>query len=441
MEQTEALYELFLKYPRISTDSRAAAKDSIFVALRGDNFDGNDYAAGALEAGAAIAVIDNPAKAVSDRYFLVEDTLTALQRLAAHHRAQLGLPIVAITGSNGKTTTKELANRVLSTKFRTVVTEGNLNNHIGVPLTLLRMNGHTQIGIVEMGANHRGEIALLCSIARPDYGLITNIGQAHLEGFGGPDGVKEGKGELFDYLLENRGTAIYPPDDPALSGMVTHRSGLKAIPYPSVSLAPGASGGFIAVSASGSSTVAEPGRITRTQLVGEYNLPNVAAALAIGTLFGIGTDDMAAAIEGYAPNNNRSQKKETKHNDLILDAYNANPSSMLAALDNFTKHPHRLPKAVILGDMLELGAYSGAGHRAIVEAIEAAGIPEAFLVGEHFTLLIPPGQTIQRKNTRFHAFADVGHMADYLQAHPLRNHHILIKGSRGIRLEKIVPLL
>ena len=435
MGQAEMLYRLFREHPLIATDSRVVAEGSLFFALRGDRFDGNEYAAAALAAGAALAVVDDPAKAVSERYFVVEDTLRALQELAAYHRRQLGIPIIAITGSNGKTTTKELAGRILSTKYRTAMTEGNLNNHIGVPLTLLRMGPDTQVGIVEMGASHRGEIALLCSVAQPDYGLITNIGQAHLEGFGGTEGVRKGKGELFDYLDGHGGTAVYSSDDETIREMVAEHRGMRAVPYSTGSLAPATTGGYI--------TVCNYDTTIRTHLVGEYNLPNVAAALAIGKLFRVGMEDMAGAIESYIPENNRSQKIRTGANEVIMDAYNANPVSMQAALRSFFKQKDTLPKAVILGDMLELGIFSDAEHRIVIEMIGEAGIPEAFLVGKHFSTLLPPAGTepVVRRNSRFHAFADVKSLNAYLEQKPLRNYAILVKGSHGIHLEKTLPLL
>lgn len=464
MGKIEALYALFQKYPSVTTDSRVVKEGSIFFALKGENFDGNDYAAAALEAGAAVAVVDNPAVAVSDNYFPVDDTLTALQQLAALHRRKLGLTILSITGSNGKTTTKELAGRILAKKYHVAVTEGNLNNHIGVPLTLLRMDRQTRIGIVEMGANHRGEIARLCEIAQPDYGLITNIGQAHLEGFGGPEGVKAGKGELFDYLSEHGSTAIYCADDEILREMIAAHPGLRAVPYSAALLAPGTSGGYVIVSTLNMTI--------NTQLIGDYNLRNIAAAMAIGRLFHVEMQEMAAAIESYIPENNRSQRYDTPYNQLILDAYNANPTSMQAALDYFLKQECSLPKAVILGDMLELGVYSDAEHRLILERLQTAGIPEVYLVGKHFSGLVPPecfsdsrekshgakaddtlstgthtGMSVENHSSgnghliRFHSFTEVEQLAHYLQIHPLRGHYILIKGSRGIRLERIISKL
>ena len=324
------LYELFRRHSRISTDSRHIVPDSLFFALHGERFDGNSYAENALKAGAAAAVVDDPSVAETlrqqwpDRCAEVPDTLAALQELAARHRRELGIPILAITGSNGKTTTKELVGRVLSRKFRTAVTQGNLNNHIGVPLTLLAMDRSVEIGVVEMGASHPGEIALLCSIARPDYGLITNIGKAHLEGFGGIEGVMRGKGELLDFMVASGGTAFWLNDSDCLKTMVESRPGLRAISYS----APEAIGTEPFVEARWD------GLSVRTRLVGDYNRSNIAAAIAVGLYFGIGRAEIVSAIESYDPDNNRSQKRQTAFNTLISDCYNANPSSMQAIAMN-----------------------------------------------------------------------------------------------------------
>lgn len=425
------LYEAYLRHPHISTDSRQATQGTLFFALRGDSFDGNRYAASALEAGAAAAVLDNPevyetlTEEQRSRCYLVPDTLEALQQLAVYHRRQLGIPIFAITGSNGKTTTKELTYRVLSCRFHTYATHGNLNNHIGVPLTLLSMDRSTEFGLVEMGASHCGEIALLSSIAQPDFGLITNIGKAHLEGFGGEEGVMRGKGELLDYLLRHKGTAFYLQQSEALCRMVSERNGLEAIPYSTTDLKlVGNDRQFL--------TVSWRGHKIRTHLVGEYNLFNLAAAIAVGTYFDIPEPEIVAAIESYHPENNRSQRQATPHNTLILDAYNANPSSMEAALRHFISEPSMLPKAVILGDMLELGSYSAQEHRKIVELLQEARIEEVFLVGRHFT---------EAGADCYPTFPDTDALRTYLTGHPIANRLILIKGSRGIHLERLTELL
>ena len=423
------LYELFRRQSRISTDSRHIVPDSLFFALHGERFDGNSYAENALKAGAAAAVVDDPSVAETlrqqwpDRCAEVPDTLAALQELAARHRRELGIPILAITGSNGKTTTKELVGRVLSRKFRTAVTQGNLNNHIGVPLTLLAMDRSVEIGVVEMGASHPGEIALLCSIARPDYGLITNIGKAHLEGFGGIEGVMRGKGELLDFLVASGGTAFWLNDSDCLKTMVESRPGLRAISYS----APEAIGTEPFVEARWD------GLSVRTRLVGDYNRSNIAAAIAVGLYFGIGRAEIVSAIESYDPDNNRSQKRQTAFNTLISDCYNANPSSMQAALDNFLREADPRPKAVVLGDMGELGPYAAVEHRTVIERLEQGGIEEAYLVGGHFAEAA--------RGSRYRTFADTEALARYLDEHPIRNRLVLVKGSRANRLEKIAEKL
>ena len=423
------LYELFRRHSRISTDSRHIVPDSLFFALHGERFAGNSYAENALKAGAAAAVVDDPSGAETlpqhwpDRCAEVPDTLAALQELAARHRRELGIPILAITGSNGKTTTKELVGRVLSRKFRTAVTQGNLNNHIGVPLTLLAMDRSVEIGVVEMGASHPGEIALLCSIARPDYGLITNIGKAHLEGFGGIEGVMRGKGELLDFLVASGGTAFWLNDSDCLKTMVESRPGLRAISYS-------------APEAIGTEPFVEArlyGLSVRTRLVGDYNRSNIAAAIAVGLYFGIGRAEIVSAIESYDPDNNRSQKRQTAFNTLISDCYNANPSSMQAALDNFLREADPRPKAVVLGDMGELGPYAAVEHRTVVERLEQGGIEEAYLVGGHFAEAA--------RGSRYRTFADTEALARYLDEHPIRNRLVLVKGSRANRLEKIAEKL
>ena len=417
------LYELFRRHSRISTDSRHIVPDSLFFALHGERFDGNSYAENALKAGAAAAVVDDPSVAETLRQQWPDRCAAVPDTLAARHRRELGIPILAITGSNGKTTTKELVGRVLSRKFRTAVTQGNLNNHIGVPLTLLAMDRSVEIGVVEMGASHPGEIALLCSIARPDYGLITNIGKAHLEGFGGIEGVMRGKGELLDFLVASGGTAFWLNDSDRLKTMVESRPGLRAISYS----APEAIGTEPFVEARWD------GLPVRTRLVGDYNRSNIAAAIAVGLYFGIGRAEIVSAIESYDPDNNRSQKRQTAFNTLISDCYNANPSSMQAALDNFLREADPRPKAVVLGDMGELGPYAAVEHRTVVERLEQGGIEEAYLVGGHFAEAA--------RGSRYRTFADTEALARYLDEHTIRNRLVLVKGSRANRLEKIAEKL
>lgn len=410
------LYLRFRRHPVVSTDSRRVTAGSMFFALRGGSFDGNRFAADALAKGAALAVVDDPAVIPADGshlYILVDDVLSALQAMAAYHRRQLAIPILAITGSNGKTTTKELLSRVLAGRFRISVTQGNLNNHIGVPLTLLAMDAQTQFGIVEMGANAPGEIASLCGIAQPEYGLITNIGRAHLEGFGGVEGVVRAKGELYDWLSAHGGLAFYRADDPTLTSMISSHGTLRAMAYQS-------SDGDL------------PSR-----LEGDYNRENIAAAVAVGRHFGVPDAEIAAAVAGYTPDNNRSQRVETDRNTLILDCYNANPSSMAAALENFAVEsvPGR-SKAVILGDMLELGAWSDEEHRRVLGLLAGMELAEIFLVGTHF-----PAAASEVKGLPVKSFPDREALSSWLAQNPLSNRFILLKGSRGIGLEKVVGLL
>lgn len=497
------LYETFLLHPHISTDSRKVEPGSLFFALHGEHFDGNQFAATALANGALLAVVDNPKiipiveqepcacghdhhhnhtlydeedeqesctcqdhdthdddseekPKLDPRYVLVPDTLKALQALAAYHRHELGVMILAITGSNGKTTTKELIGRTLSKKYATTVTQGNLNNHIGVPLTLLSMTADTDFAVVEMGASHQHEIELLCKIAQPDFGLITNIGRAHLEGFGGVEGIRKGKGELLDYLAANGGTAFYLRDDQTLQEMVDERPDLFAVPYSAKQLERDDNGEFIGVR--------WEGETIHSHLVGDYNLNNMAAALAIASYFAVAPEDAAEAISSYIPDNNRSQKQVTAYNTLIKDAYNANPSSMQAALENFALSASDLPKTVILGDMAELGSYSADEHQRILSLLQQLGIEEAYLVGQHFgdaltadasragksetynIAATSTGQTVSSKSSgalsgQFHHFADANALHAHLTTHPLRNRFILIKGSRSMQLEKLFDLL
>ncbi len=408
------LYALFGAHPQISTDTRQILPGSIFFALRGVTFDGNRFAADALTKGAAYAVVDDPAVATDDRMLLVDDTLKALQALALEHRRALGLPILAISGSNGKTTTKELISRVLAEKFDLYATRGNLNNHIGVPLTLLSMTRDTEFGIVEMGASACGEIALLTSIAEPNYGLLTNVGRAHLEGFGGPEGVRRGKGELYDFLATHGGHAFVREDDPTLTAMAAERPALAAEHYPT--------------------TLAEG---IEHHLEGDYNRFNIAAAVAIGRYFGIPDDRIRHAISGYVPDNNRSQRMQTRRNTLVVDCYNANPSSMRASVSHFLAEPleNRTRRVLILGDMLELGDWSEAEHRALIELAAHDTTADIRLVGSEFTRAAaetPAGVTCYP--TREALCAE-------LSAKPITDALILVKGSRGIGLEKTLELL
>lgn len=379
----DQLYDKYLNTSVITTDSRNVPEGSMFFALKGGNFDGNRYAAAALEKGAAYAVIDNPEFASSERCIIVPDALAALQQLAAYHRSRLTIPVIGITGTNGKTTTKELTSAVLSKKFRTRFTRGNLNNHIGVPLTLLSIRPDDEIAVVEMGANHPGEIKFLVDIARPDYGLITNVGRAHLEGFGSFEGVKKTKGELYDFLRSSGGRAFLDASNEHLTAMAAER-GIEAIRYG----LEGCEGCLVSGAVESLSPYLSArinGRIVTTALVGSYNLSNILAAACVGSFFGVADDDIAAAISGYRPTNSRSEWRRAGTSNLIIDAYNANPTSMAAAIENLhdIEAEH---KCAILADMGELGADSEAEHQKIADLLRDRGIDDAYLIGKNFML-------------------------------------------------------
>ena len=436
---TSALYEIFLKYPHICTDSRLASEDAIFFALKGDKNDGNKYAEQALKK-CPYAIIDNEAYNKNDRCILVDDVLDTLQKLATYHRKRLGLPILAITGTNGKTTTKELTARVLSKKFKVAYTQGNLNNHIGVPLTLLSMDKTHEFGIIEMGASHKGEIAKLCKIAAPDFGIITNVGRAHLEGFGSFNAIKETKGELYKYLHDNDGVAFVNYDNETLEDMnpphniiyygtkvFTHCQGemLKSPVFLSFKWAP--SDEII----SSEENIQSECYIINTHLIGSYNFENALAAVCVGYNFGISACCIKDAIESYVPQNNRSQLVKTENgNNLLLDCYNANPSSMESAIDNFAKI--ELPnKVLIIGDMLELGDASSREHGVIVGLVKKLGFEKVFFVGRNFCNI--------KEAHEFRCFYDADDCAKHLSEEKLSNTSILIKGSHGMKMDKIVP--
>ena len=409
------LYDLFRRHPRISTDTRRIEPGSIFFALRGASFDGNRFVREALDRGAAYAVADDPSAADGGRVLLVGDTLRALQALAREHRRALGIPILAVAGSNGKTTTKELVSRVLAERFRVHATRGNLNNHIGVPLTLLSMTRDTEFGVVEMGASACGEIALLCSVAQPDYGIITNIGRSHLEGFGGPEGIRRGKGELYDYLAAHGGRAFVREEDAVLTAMAAERPGLRLERYPTA-LADG----------------------VESRLEGEYNQMNIAAALAIGRSFGVARPQLERAVASYDPDNHRSQRTETARNTLIVDCYNANPSSMSASVDHVLHMPlgGRERRLLILGDMLELGVWSRGEHLKILRQA-LSGRADVWLVGPHFAdafAALEP--SAERPPVRL--FATRAELEAELSRRPVVNALVLLKGSHGIGLEHCI---
>lgn len=439
---TSALYEIFLKYPHICIDSRKASEDSLFFAMKGDNNDGNEYAEKALEK-CPYAIVDNPDIVKDDRYILVDNALDTLQKLATYHRKRLGLPILAITGTNGKTTTKELTARVLSKKYNVFYTQGNLNNHIGVPLTLLSMTKEHTFGVVEMGASHKGEIAKLCKIAAPDFGIITNVGRAHLEGFGSFNGIKEAKGELYKYLHENDGMAFINYDNEILEDMnpprnivyygtkiFTHCQGkIEDSPlYLSLKWMPSDE-----VIANEDDAVNNDNYTIHTHLIGAYNFENALAAICVGNNFGIKPADIKDAIENYIPQNNRSQMVKTENgNSVLLDCYNANPSSMDAAVNNFANIKAE-NKVLILGDMLELGEASSREHGVIVGLIQRLGFEKVYLVGKNFSSI--------KDAHVFHCFYDSDDCAKTIESLKLTGHTILVKGSRGMKMEKIVPFL
>lgn len=428
-----ALYDVYKSHSRVVTDSRVPAEGSLFFGLRGERFNGSLYAHDALKGGSSFAIVDDPSVVRDERYILVENSLETLQELAAYHRSKLSIPLIAITGSNGKTTTTGLTARILATQYAIKATSGNLNNHIGVPLTLLGIDDSAEMGLIEMGANHAGEIAMLCKIARPDYGLITNIGRAHLEGFGSLDGVKQAKKELYDYLGEHGGLIFINELDQTLRDMLQDFDG--GITW---------YGGDGESVISGEVLEANPllrirldikgyGLLeVKTGLVGSYNLENILAAASIGLHFGINPRHLKKAIQHYRTDNNRSQQLPTEHNVLILDAYNANPTSMRAALEHFRSilHPD---KSVILGDMLELGEAEGAAHREVIDLLETAGFRDIILVGPVFA-----GSRVPES---FTVFPSVEECAAWLKEHPLRDRMILLKGSRRIGLEQLAGVL
>lgn len=423
----EQLYTIFKQYPSVQTDTRKLKRDDIFFALKGGNFNGNGFASQALDAGAAFAVIDEKEFEIPGKTILVANVLETLQQLARHHREQFSIPFIAITGSNGKTTTKELVHAVLSTSFKTYTTEGNLNNHIGIPLTILKIKPDAEMAVIEMGANHMKEIAGYCEYAQPTHGLITNAGKAHLEGFGSAENVKKGKGELFDYLRKlAHGTAFVNWDYDYLHEMSKGISGIikygtetgahvighvyKSDPFLQVSFELGFNE-----------------KIIGTQLVGEYNLPNVLVAVTIGKFFSIAEPLIKGAIEQYAPSNSRSQLMEVGSNRIILDAYNANPSSMRLAIENFARLKAD-DKVLLLGAMAELGEESLAEHRAIVDLIGENKWKQVVLVGGDFMKIDHP----------FLKFNNSSEAKEWWQQQHFEHIHALIKGSRSMQMEKIL---
>lgn len=409
------LYELYIQYGLVDTDTRKIRENTIFFALKGDNFNGNKFAKEALRAGAKFAVVDEKEFNISSNTILVKNVLETLQELASYHRNTLNIPVISLTGSNGKTTTKELINAVLSSKYKTTATIGNLNNHIGVPLTLLSMTKDTEVGIIEMGANHPKEIEFLSKITNPDFGYITNFGSAHLEGFGSIEGVINSKSELYDFLISNKKKIFVNTQD---SIQLERTKGGNTIPFEK---------SILFIEADPCVKLSFESLEIESNLIGSYNFSNISAAITIGSYFKISKEMIKMAIESYVPSNNRSQVINTVNNKIILDAYNANPTSMKAALESFKsiKSKH---KTIILGDMFELGDYSAVEHQNIIDLATKLKFDNLFFVGENFN-------KTKTEYTKFKSFKD---LKEYFSNTPIQESTILVKGSRGMALERIV---
>ncbi|HYF33348.1 MAG TPA: UDP-N-acetylmuramoyl-tripeptide--D-alanyl-D-alanine ligase [Chitinophagaceae bacterium] len=421
----DQLYEIYLQHPFVQTDTRKLQQGDLFFALKGPNFNANLFANIAIAAGAAYAIVDEPPPVPHPNIIVVDDVLQTLQALAKHHRQQFDIPFIAITGSNGKTTTKELVHTVLATTYTTYTTQGNLNNHIGIPVTILKVKKDAQLAVIEMGANHRGEIASYCEYTLPTHGIITNCGKAHLEGFGGIEGVRKGKGELYDHLRTHEGTAFVMWDYEYLRNMskgipsiIKYGTTDADITGQAVKSEP-----FLEVGITGGTSIAS----IKTQLVGAYNLPNVLVAVAVGKYFKVPDEAIKGSIEAYTPSNSRSQLIERDGNKIILDAYNANPSSMKLAIENFAKLPAG-DKVLMLGGMAELGEESLQEHALIVDLIKQHPWKDVVLVGGDFLKIEHP----------FRQFKNSGEAADWYRSRNLQGNYILIKGSRSMQMEKVL---
>lgn len=433
MSQIESIYQHYLSNPVICTDTRNISAGCLFFALKGEHFDANTFAAEALKQGAAYAIIDNAEYQINDSCLLVEDVLTALQDLARHHRTKLHIPIIGLTGSNGKTTTKELINAVLSEKYKTFATKGNLNNHIGVPLSILAIAPGTEIAVIEMGANHQKEIEFLCTIAQPTHGMITNIGMAHLDGFGGFEGVKKGKAELFTYLKNTAGIAFINRDNPYIMEM-SGVAGLTHLVYYGTEGENSVTGQLLKsdplIELSWKKQ-AEAFKV-KANLTGAYNFENILAAICIASFFELSPDQINEGLTSYFPNNNRSQLTKTATNTVICDFYNANPSSMTAALGNISILEAK-NKVAIIGDMFELGPETEQQHHLIAALAEKSGLDTVILIGKHFYAL---------KDTFKGLFFNTPKEAEaWLKANPITESLVLLKGSRGMALEQLLPIL
>jgi UDP-N-acetylmuramoyl-tripeptide--D-alanyl-D-alanine ligase len=424
----QEIHNLFLKCSSVSIDTRKIEKNSLFVAIKGENYDANTFAQEALSKEALFVIIDNNSYYIDERTILVSNSLEALQELAKYHRHYLNLPIIALTGSNGKTTTKELINVVLAKKFNVKATVGNLNNHIGVPLTLLSFNKKTEIGIVEMGANHQKEIEFLCDLTQPDYGYITNFGKAHLEGFGGIDGVIKGKSEMYNCLRSNNKKVFVNLDDTI---QVEKSEGIEKITFGQKDIN---STIFIKNCTANPFVCIEFNQTqVKSHLIGLYNANNINAAVTIGNYFGISNNEIKEAIEGYIPENNRSQLIVKNTNEIILDAYNANPSSMKVALENFIQLDKNY-KVIIIGDMFELGSESLKEHQLIVKMLENESNLDCYFIGKDF-------YSIKVDYSHFKFYKSFDDLAEFIKNTPIRNKSILIKGSRGMALERTLEFL
>lgn len=433
MPDIHTIYQHYLSHQTICTDTRSITAGCLFFALKGDNFDANTFAEKALIQGAAFVIIDNKDYHINDQCILVDNVLGTLQELAKYHRSQLRIPVIGLTGSNGKTTTKELINAVLGQKYKTFATKGNLNNHIGVPLSVLSITNDIEIAVIEMGANHQKEIEFLCTIAQPTHGMITNIGMAHLDGFGGFEGVKKGKAELFAYIKANNGTAFVNRDNPYIMEMSQNLDPEKTICYGtegnnSVSGKLLASDPVISLEWSDRDQPFQ----TRTNLTGAYNFENILAAISIARFFHVSAMQINSGLEGYAPNNNRSQLKKTGTNTIICDFYNANPSSMAAALANISTLEAQ-NKIAIIGDMFELGDESAEQHQIVAALAENSQLNNVILIGNYFYALKDRYQGL--------FFKTPPEAEEWLKNNPITNSLVLLKGSRGMALEQLLPNL
>ena len=433
MINIESLYQQYLKHPVICTDTRTITKGCLFFALKGENFDANTFAIEALQQGAAFAIVDNPQFVSHEKCILVLDVLSTLQDLARYHRSRLNIPVIGLTGSNGKTTTKELIKAVLSERYKTFATKGNLNNHIGVPLSILSLPLDTEIAVIEMGANHQKEIEMLCEIAQPTHGLITNIGMAHLDGFGGFEGVKKGKAELYNYLKKTNGYTFIYRDNPYLMEMSTVANLDKIIFYGDAKDNV-VSGELVATDplielkwANSTATY-----LVKANLTGTYNFENILAAICIGNFFQVAPEAIGQGLANYFPVNNRSQLTKTEHNMVICDFYNANPSSMGAALTNL-KALSGNHKTVIIGDMFELGEEAAEQHQQITELSNKFNFNEQIFIGANFFAV--------RDKLEGRFFKTRDEATIYLTENPIKNSLVLLKGSRGMALERLLPLL